>query len=50
MNGQIAFIYPLCCKDNKAVDEFWREAMQDAESAYHLLRDLGCKPQDARKV
>ncbi len=50
MNGQIAFIYPLCCKNNKAVDELWREAMQDAESAYHLLQDLGCKPQDARKV
>lgn len=50
MNGQIAFIHPLCCQKHKEVDQLWHEAMQDAESAYHLLQDLGCKPQDARKV
>lgn len=50
MNGDIAFIQPLCCVSGSEVDELWRESMKDAELAYHHLLSLGCKPQDARKV
>ncbi len=50
MDGDIAFIRPLCYMDDAEVERFWHKAMESAEHDYHLLLDIGCKAQDARKV
>lgn len=50
MDGEIAFVHPLCCKSDHEADEYWRSCMKAAEQDYHHLLRIGCKPQDARKV
>lgn len=50
MDGDIAFIRPLCCVPGSETDELWCNCMRNAELGYHRLLNLGCKPQDARKV
>ena len=50
MDGEIAFVQPLCCVADDELDAFWRECMRDAEMNYHHLLRAGCNPQDARKV
>lgn len=50
MDGEIAFVHPLCCKNDHEADEYWRSCMKTAEQDYHHLLRIGCKPQDARKV
>ncbi len=50
MDGEIAFIRPLCCDGNDEADKLWHEAMKDVERYYQLMLLIGCKAQDARKV
>ena len=37
MNGDIAFICPIFCRDEGEACRFWKACMEDAERAYHTL-------------
>ena len=50
MDGDIAFVHPLCCIPGDEAEEIWRESMSESELCYHHLLSAGWKPQDARKV
>lgn len=50
MDGEIAFVHPLCCENDDEIDEYWRSCMKCAEANYRHMLGTGCKPQDARKV